>query len=253
MQTQLVISDLTRMQDQRVCIAGYDEGGRCIRPVLPPPGILESVLYTDGQPSIFPFAVVQFDLIRSIPQPPHTEDHLFDPGRTRPCGSLPLAERRPFLQCSLAPTAAAIFEQPIHAGEGFYVLDGAGPRSLGTIQPGGPLQITFQAESPGTLKPRIAFTDGAGTPYRLAVTDLAWRYYAEHLQRTQALGPEALAAHLTAALAGKEVFLRIGLARGWSQHPDRCYLQVTGIHTFPDYLAGRTFADFAPPSEDDDW
>ena len=40
--------------------------------------------------------------------------------------------------------------------------------------------------------------------------------------------------------------LRIGLTRGWELHPDRCYLQVTAVHTFPDYLKGLTFAEFAP-------
>jgi len=45
---------------------------------------------------------------------------------------------------------------------------------------------------------------------------------------------------------GSEVFLRIGLARGWDMYPDRCFLQITGIYSFPDYLDGRTFADFAP-------
>jgi hypothetical protein len=40
------------------------------------------------------------------------------------------------------------------------------------------------------------------------------------------------------------LYLRIGLARGWDEQPDRCYLQITGIYTFPDYLAGKTFDDF---------
>jgi hypothetical protein len=40
------------------------------------------------------------------------------------------------------------------------------------------------------------------------------------------------------------------LARGftgnWRKFPDRCYLQITGIYTFPDYLKGSTFVDFKP-------
>ncbi len=39
MKTQLVITDLTRMQRGKVCIAGYDATHQCIRPTLPPPGI----------------------------------------------------------------------------------------------------------------------------------------------------------------------------------------------------------------------
>ena len=95
--------------------------------------------------------------------------------------------------------------------------------------------------------------DAAGAVYRLAVTDLAWRYYAESMHTSQQMASTTVAAALQSVRSDKEIFLRIGLARGWSQHPDRCYLQVTGIHTFPDYLGGRTFADYAPEPVEDDW
>jgi hypothetical protein len=32
----------------------------------------------------------------------------------------------------------------------------------------------------------------------------------------------------------------------WRKFPDRCYLQITGIYTFPDYLKGSTVVDFRP-------
>jgi len=41
------------------------------------------------------------------------------------------------------------------------------------------------------------------------------------------------------------------LARGWERYPDRCYVQITGVYSFPDYLSGRCFADFAPPAVTD--
>jgi hypothetical protein len=52
---------------------------------------------------------------------------------------------------------------------------------------------------------------------------------------------------IKASAAAKQettTLLRIGLARLWEKFPDRCYLQITGIYTFPDYLRGRTFTDF---------
>lgn len=253
MRTRVTITDLTRMQDQRVCVAGYDAQGCCIRPVLPAPGILESSLIHAGKPIIFPFALVEYDLIEHTPFPPHTEDHLFDPAAVHGCGALDLSARRDFLQQILFPHVQAIFEQQVHGDAGFYVQDGNGPRSLGTVQLRQPPQVLVQMEGAGALKSRLRFVDGAGAEYRLAVTDLAWRYQAEYLQRSEKLGADAIAARVQALLQPVEVFLRIGLARGWSQHPDRCYLQVTGIHTFPDYLAGRTFADFVPETEEDDW
>jgi hypothetical protein len=42
---------------------------------------------------------------------------------------------------------------------------------------------------------------------------------------------------------------KIGLARGWDEHPARCYLQITGVYTFPDFLKSKTFADFVPPAK----
>jgi hypothetical protein len=215
--------------------------------------VQECSLYQDGRPAIFPFALVTYDLIEHTPAPPHTEDYLFDPARVHSCGVLPADTRREFLCRTVSPDVAAIFGVPINKDAGHYVPDGAGVRSLGTVRVRQPVTVTLQPEGAEALKPRLQFCDEAGTSYLLAVTDLAWRYYAEHRQRTTRSSPEMVARELQASLQDVEVFLRIGLARGWSRHPDRCYLQITGIHTFPDYLCGRTFADFAPPPADDDW
>jgi hypothetical protein len=58
--------------------------------------------------------------------------------------------------------------------------------------------------------------------------------------------PADIAATLTQQLKKCSGYLRVGLSRGWKKFPGRCFLQVTAIHTFPDYLHGRTFADFRP-------
>ena len=63
MKKLLAITDLTRMQQGRVCVAGYDSEGNCIRPVRPPPGISEKSLLEGGKATVFPFAVVEFDLL----------------------------------------------------------------------------------------------------------------------------------------------------------------------------------------------
>ena len=75
--------------------------------------------------------------------------------------------------------------------------------------------------------------------------DLTWRYFHDQ-QRLNGRAPGDIASEMTALLKSKEVLLRIGLARGWEEHPDRCYIQLTGVYTFPDYLEGKTFADFTP-------
>ena len=47
---------------------------------------------------------------------------------------------------------------------------------------------------------------------------------------------------LLGKLREAEVYLRLGLARAYPKN--QCYLQVTGVYSFPDYLDGRNFADF---------
>jgi len=245
MRKTLVITDLTRMHEGRVCVAGYDEEGACIRPVLPPPGILEQSLYADGKPAVFPSAVVEYDLLEHRPQPPHTEDWRYDPASVQFVERLKGKQMHETLTRALSQSVAAIFEQPILTGPGFYVMDGQGPRSLGTVRAFQP-EARYEQRDEGRWEYRLRFDDHAGHSYSLGVTDLSWRYYCDH-QRNQRRSPSDIAAELNAVLqSAEEIYLRIGLARGWEKFPDRCYLQIIGVYAFPGYLRGRTFADFAP-------
>jgi hypothetical protein len=247
MKTILAITDVTRMYEGRVCIAGYDKDGRCIRPVLPHPGLHERCLYSRGRPVVFPFAIVALDLLQPIPQPPHTEDHNFEPASIRLVGQLDDKQRRAELTRTLSPTVKDIFEVPILTGPGHYVLDGQGLRSLGTIRPRVVIRADFKCPPEGKRDYRLVFIDGSETVFRLMVTDLTWRYYNDREQKAGRT-PEQISQDLTSRLRKSEVYLRVGLARGWKEYPGRCYLQITGVYTFPDYLNGQTFADLAPES-----
>lgn len=244
MKKSLIITDVTRMQEGRVCIAGYDEGGNCIRPVLPPPGIHESTLYLHGYLIVFPFAVVEYDILHPRSQPPHTEDYQYDPKSVRLVGRLTEGQKQALLGKTLFKSLSEIFEVPIHTDIGYYVMDGQGPRSLGTIQPRQVIKVFYEEGTEGKWRYRLSFVDGEGTNYRLTITDLAWRYYCDH-QRGEGHTPTEISSRLTSQLKNNYIFLRIGLARGWEKYPDRCFLQITGVYMFPDYLEGRTFADFA--------
>jgi hypothetical protein len=92
---------------------------------------------------------------------------------------------------------------------------------------------------------RMRFTDGSGREFAPAVTDLTFRAACDHLRDRKAWAPDRISRWLTKFLgsAKREVYLRIGLARGWEKHPDRCYLQVTGVYSFPDYLGGKALCD----------
>jgi hypothetical protein len=234
------------MQGGRVCISGYDEAGSSIRPVLPHPGIAEQSLKVNGKAIAFPFATIEIDLLKPRPQPPHTEDRLYQPGSVKFVRELSEEQRRQILFKTSFDNVAAIFEQPIQRKPGYYVSDGQGPRSIGTIQPHSIFEAIYTPGEKGegdAWDYRLVFYDKANERYKLKITDLAWHYYCDSL-RSEDNDPPHIASEVTTLLKSRIVFLRIGLARGWKEFPDRCYLQVTGIHTFPDYLMGKTFADF---------
>jgi ATP-dependent DNA helicase RecQ len=241
----LVITDLTRMQHGRVCVAGYDADLHCIRPTLPPSGILEIGLCKDGNPIIFPAAEVECDFDRPAPDPPHTEDVPYIGASARFIRRLPEPEWHELLQTTISAHVQALFGQPIHAGPGHYVLAGQGSRSLGTIVPRAITGVAYKQRAENTWDYHLGFDDAHGAHYQLQVTDLAWRYFLDR-RRVEGDAPQQIAADLAAQLQSRAVFLRIGLSRHWAAHPGKCFLQITGVHTFPDYLEGRTFADLAP-------
>jgi hypothetical protein len=242
MNTKLVITDLTRMYRGMVCIAGYNKDHQCIRPTLPPPGISEKSLIQTGQAIIFPFALVEFDLLQPDPNPPHTEDYRFTPDS--PHFIRKVEDHKAVLHWSLFETISAIFEQPIHDDFGFYVMDCQGTRSVGTIRPRNIVKVAYGPGIEGPWDYRLMFYDHEDQLYRLKITDLTWQYYCDSL-RGENHEPVQIASELTSMLKSREVFLRVGLARGWIKYPDRCYLQINGIYTFPNYLEGKTFADIA--------
>ncbi len=244
MKKEIVITDLTRMQEGRVCVAGYDRQGHCIRPTLPPPGIHESTLYGQGRPSVYPFAVVEYDLLQAVPEPPHTEDYRYNPSTVRFIKRVDEKAKREILDRTLFASVRSVFETLLYFDYGCYVKLGQGVRSLGTIRPQQIQSVIHDLSPENKWQYRLVFNDGEGQIYRLTVTDLAWRYYHDR-QREQGCAPIKIAAELTAALQSRDVYLRVGLARGWAKFPDRCFVQVTGVYTFPDYLEGQTFADFA--------
>jgi hypothetical protein len=243
MSQELIVTDLTRMAAGFVCVAGYDLDGRPVR--LAAPRLHEINITTGGQPIVFPGAVVACDLLEHLPDPPHTEDYSFDPYSLRRVRRLAGAAWQAALERSLFDCVGDIFEQPIVHDNGYYIQDGAGARSIGTIQPRGLARATYSSSEDGTWTYRFGFFDQAGQFYRLKITDLTWNAYCESL-RGPDLEPQAIATRLTQLLKSRRVYLRIGLSRKWAKFPGRCYLQINGVYTFPDYLDGRTFADLRP-------
>ena len=245
MNQELMITDLTRMSGGYVCVAGYANDGQCIR--LHAPRLHEMDIAAGGQPLAFPAAVVACDVLDHRPDPPHMEDYNFDPYSLRLVRRLPGADWQAALERLLFGSVADIFEQPITHDNGYYVQDGNGVRSIGTIQPRGIASASYTPGEDGVWNYRFGFYDQAGQFYRLKITDLTWNAYCESL-RGPGHAPKDIAARLTQLLKSRRVYLRIGLSRKWAKFPGRCYLQLNGVYTFPDYLDGKTFAHFRPPA-----
>lgn len=247
MKVNVTITDVTRMQEGRVCVAGYLPDDTCIRPVVRRGGIMEEWLSVRGQAIIRPFAVVTLDVQERRPEPPHTEDRYIDPGFRRGHGLLTPGQRKTFLPSIEDECVEAIFGADICApvSGGWYVCLGDGLRSLGTIRPVEILRVTYSHRFAHKWDYRLSFVDRAHREYQLVVNDLSFRAYLDHLRVQGELAPISIGEMMAATLRANEVFLRIGLARGWAKHPDRCHLQITGVYTFPDYLDGRCYADFA--------
>ena len=245
MKKAMLITDLTRMSPPWVCVGGYWRDLTAVRPKLQHRhGLTEHFLFHGGRLIIRPFAMVELDFLEAVPEPPHTEDWFVGHGyKALEQVRLPDEQAFAFLQRILDPDVTSIFDASVHTEHGCYVKSGEGSRSLGTILPKRLAAVQYICRADSKWDYRIAFVDQSGTGYRLAVTDLTFRHYCDY-QRLRGRSPKEVAADIEHRLRGVTVFLRIGLARGWKKFPDRCYLQITGVHSFPDYLEGRCFDDF---------
>jgi len=243
------------MKPPRVCLGGYFEDNlEPVRPVIPYEGITEDFLYQDRHLIIKPFAIIEFKFIRHIPDPPHTEDWEIDPSYKRLVGDIStMKERMTFLDKTVAKSVKDIFGTIIHREDGgSYVKHGEGQRSLGTIMPHQISYISYrEIDQQGKWDYRTTFVDKTGGEYRLAVTDLAFRKYCNDRGR-KGENPDKIALDLKGSFNRGKLYLRIGLARGWKKFPDRCYLQILALHSFPDYLRGKNFSDFVLDSGDNE-
>ena len=237
----MCVTDVTRMHGERVCVGGYLEDGTPIRPVCGIHGMdgpTEAWLQPASDTLIKPFSVVEIE-VGSPPHrlvAPHTEDRVVPTEGHRLLRQLPVREQITLLEQSLSPSVRAIFEAEVlndpNTNWGLYVREGEGVRSLGTVHVTQILAVLYKSFSDkGNWDYRLQFQDASGETFQLAVVDLAFRQRLDAL-RDGGPSPNAAASQTLQTLRQQTVYLRIGLARGWAKHPDRCYLQVTGVYGF---------------------
>ncbi len=235
---QMIVTDITRMEGDRVCVGGYLEDGTAVRPVAGRAGPNETWLNAGRGTPVAPFAVVELRVGRAPKalSAPHTEDRTISLNGHRVVRRLDRGETQATLERSLSPSVRAIFGAEVHTDPqspwGRYVRAGEGDRSLGTIRVQHLATVGYRHyPDRNRWDYRLRFRDETGEEFQLAVVDLAFRRGLDSL-RAGGLSPDAAARRTLTALQNQRVYLRVGLARGWDRHPDRCYVQITGVYGF---------------------
>ncbi|MCJ7743671.1 MAG: hypothetical protein MUO99_03830 [Dehalococcoidales bacterium] len=248
MRQTVVITDLTQMKGgDYVCIAGINESGQCIRPVAEDreKGVPKDLLYHKSQLIVCPRAKVEFDFHSVKVEPPHVEDRGFDPNHIVSKGFCSSTEWEDILRNSSKTTVDAIYDGLLE--EHKWVRPGAKTRSIATLSRVTVVNVQLP-EWDGKLKYRLSFKDDTGNVFDCPVSDLTFRELCYKRIKGDGHPRLTVSGELTSLLKNAHrVYLRLGLARPFRVAPTtepRCYLQVTGIYTFPDYLPGKTFADF---------
>jgi hypothetical protein len=194
---------------------------------------------------IRPRARIEFDLAKATIEPPHIEDRAFNPSFIINHGLCNDANWEHILRNSSYVRVEGIYNGFLQDGR--WVKPGSPTRSIATLSKASIVNVQL-LEWEGKLRYRLAFTDVTGDLFNCPVSDLAFRELTYQEVKRNNRPRSDVSRELTNILKGVErIYLRLGLARPFKRSAadePRCYLQVTGVHTFPDYLHGKTFADF---------
>lgn len=221
----LLITDVTRMDGDKVCIAALD-GGKAVRLNTPQPR--ESWIESLG-------GLAPGDQLSAVWRPakrytpPHMEDGGWVPASAEKTGS----PGEDALVRRLGPQAfdsvAAAFGSPAYkSARGNPAFSpGRGSRSLATLRA---RRVTLRPAANGV---RADLVDHAGDVWKaVPVVDLAIRV---HQQRCPDCRGDRLAENLMAEFAGSDALLRIGLGRAYQPDDEHigCYLQVNHVFLTP--------------------
>jgi len=241
----IVLTDLTQMPaGDQVCVVGISEKGECIRPVCEG-GFQKKYFYIGKDVVIRPRARIEFDFTEAKSEPPHIEDRAFNPSFIIDHGLCSDADWENILRNSSYVRVKDIYNGFLQDGK--WVKPGSAIRSIATLSKAS-ISNVHLPEWEGKLRYRLSFRDITGNLFDCPVSDLAFRELIYKEVKRNNRPRSDVSRELTNILKRVErIYLRLGLARPFKKSTaaePRCYLQVTGVHTFPDYLQGKTFADF---------
>jgi len=228
----------------QVCVVGINEKGECVRPVCSG-GFLKKYLYVNDNVVIRPGARIRFDCTSAKIEPPHIEDKAFDPASIVSLGICNETDWENVLKSSAHTSVSDIYDGFLQ--DYSWVKPGTQTRSIATLSAAASLRVQLP-EWDGKLKYKLSFKDSTHAMFNRPISDLAFRELCYKKIKRDGNSRSTVASELTSLLKKSDrVYIRLGLARPWIQPgltEPKCYLQVTGIYTFPDYLQGKTFADF---------
>jgi hypothetical protein len=251
--TTLLITDVTRMSGEQVCVAALDEAGHSIRP-LPEVGgkvfnhLRSDLRLPDGtvirSRGVLSAAIKPLSRLRR----PHLEDVAYQRAGASITGILPHEEFLTRLERCCDRGVREVYGRNLEGEPRAYTLPDRGSRSLGTVRAVVPAFVSL-AEREGRLKPRLTFrTTAEDMTWDFPIVDLAFCGYVEARRSSNALAVIEMELNRKWCECAA-IYLRVGLTRpykppGADWPEERCFVQVIAIHTQPDYLAGRCWADF---------
>lgn len=228
---QLVVNHLTRMQHGTICVAGVDPAtGRHVRPVLRYASLPPAMLPRNG--GVFDIGhVVELGTPFPLPQPPHVEDHVFDPWRAALVRHADPEEFWDLLGRFCRPTLRDIFGPDLRPqGQASCGTDfEKGSASLGCLRLERQPRLVLAGGGKYGPSLRLQLDDGEFS-VSVPVTDLRL-YQADHAT------PDAAVIAKTARRLqrGEPVVLAVGLTRGYArsdqpESPRIHWVQVNNLH-----------------------
>jgi len=224
---EIIVTDLTRLKKDKVCLAGIDPiNAELIRPTP----------YLDQQECItrriLPGSKIRAEFVKiADAKPPHVEDYQWKNWNV--VGSATSAEFHDLLAAISSPSICEGFG--IEINDKCIPVDSAPGHSIITVKTMVKLHSGYGND---LSKIKATITDAAGLALRyLTVNDFRFYQFAQEKQSRADL------AHLNKFINSQsEIFIRLGLTRFYNTDGRSGYwLQINGIYTFPDFFESDAF------------